>query len=104
MLLLFKFLPEKHKTQEENIDCILNRGMILYFTPGPFHFITPVNIIKNKYGCIICFIKKLVEVTHRRLIPVITIYIGQVYNTFFLQHSRQYIVKISLQRLYIIYA
>src|SRR6478609_10448634 len=87
MLLYFKFFPEKHKSKEEYIDRILNRWMLFYFTPRPFHLFAPVDIIKNKNGCITCFIQKLVKVTHCRFIPVITIYICQVNYIFIFQNA-----------------
>ena len=55
VLLLFKLFPEKYESQEKNIYGASYRRMCLYFLPGFFHFLTPMNIVKNENAIIIFF-------------------------------------------------
>ena len=50
MLLLFEFLPEKNDADKKKINRTPDSRMFFNMLPCLLHFLTPVNIVKNKNG------------------------------------------------------
>ena len=48
MLFLFKLRAEKNKPKEKNVNRAPYGRMLFDFLPGFFHFLAPMDVIKNK--------------------------------------------------------
>ena len=53
MLLYFKLGAKEYKTQEENINRALYRGVFFDLVPGLFHFGAPMNVVEDKDGVVV---------------------------------------------------
>ncbi len=50
MLFFLVFLPEKYQSNKKKVDAQVNSFMLPDFIPGLFHFLTPMDVIKNQYA------------------------------------------------------
>src|SRR5688572_29431377 len=77
ILFCFEFFPEKNKAHKKNIYAVLNRRVTLNFFPYFFHFLTPVNVIKNHDGIFISLFQKIFEITQCWFVSMVPIDICQ---------------------------
>ena len=68
-----KFIPEKDKPQEENINTAPHFFILIDDFPGRFHLFTPVDIIKYDNGSFFCFFQQFMEIGQRRRLAMIGI-------------------------------
>ena len=54
MLRQLKLVAQEYKSEEKYIYSTTNLWVLLNILPSLFHFSTPVNIVKNKNGVVIC--------------------------------------------------
>lgn len=89
MLLYFKITTKKNEANKKKINRQSNGFMGLNFLPGLFHFLAPVDVVKNKNRIISCptdlvrrgcFTEKEIKIFQRGFFPMITINKKQINN------------------------
>src|SRR4030095_9333920 len=101
MLLFFEFMAQQGYANKEQINSASDRRIFFDFLPGLFHLLTPVNVIQDKNGIIICLCKQLTKIIYCGSVTVITIHKCKIYCWQLIKNSRQGIIKITFNQFYV---